>query len=335
MLAERFSLYVPEKDNDVIQYSLFDPEGDQDIIFGEIHAAAPLKSFFFPAYEKLGSYFTDKGSDEAAGGPVQEKPLAILGVKSYDLHSLKLYDLIFAEGEFIDPTYINKRTEALIIGTDCTSFSESCFSPLVGVELYPQENFDIAMAQVKGGFVVEIGSDKGERIIDICSGLFSGAPPEKIAERNEKRKKLKEQIEKHTKEFKINVPYEELLRNELESPVWLETTKTCVECGACVLVCPTCYCFLLADRKGDNGFDRTRAWDTCQFAGFARVAGGGNPRHKLAERLRHRYLHKFDYLKESYDFYACTGCGRCVEACMGKIDMRKVFVELSKAAAHK
>ncbi len=276
------------------------------------------------------TYFSSKEKDDE----VEKKPLAVLGVKSYDLRSLRLYDLVFGEGDFMEPTYIRMRREALIIASDCTSFTETCFSPLVGVELYPEDGFDLALAQVKGGFVVEAGSEKGEGIIAENSDLFSEAPGEKISERDAKRKELKEKIEKHVEEYKIDVPYEELLRGELGSPVWDETTKTCVECGACVLACPTCYCFLLADQKTDEGFERTRVWDTCQYAGFARVAGGGNPRHKLAERLRHRYLHKFDYLKESYDLYACTGCGRCVEACMGKIDMREVFVELSKAAVH-
>ena len=30
----------------------------------------------------------------------------------------------------------------------------------------------------------------------------------------------------------------------------------------------------------------------------------------------------------------CGRCGRCVQACMGKIDMRKVFVDLARAATH-
>ncbi len=329
-LTKNFSVYVPLKVDDVILYNLFDPDRVQDIVLGGIHATEPLKSFFFPAHEKVATYFFTKEEEEA-----ESKPLAIIGVKSYDLCSLKLFDLIFGEGEFLEPTYVQRRKDNLIISSDCTDYSEACFSPLVGVELYPEDNFDLSLAEVKGGLVVEVGSKKGEGIIEANNDIFSEADPEKIRERNEKRRELKEKIEKDVDEYRIDVPYEELLRNEIDSPVWKETTKSCVECGACVLVCPTCYCFLLADRTGDEGFERTRIWDACQFAGFARVAGGGNPRERLAERLRHRYLHKFDYLKESYDLYACTGCGRCIQACMGKIDMREVFVELAKAKAVK
>ncbi len=335
-LAERYHLYVPGKVNEVIHYRLYDPESDsldesqngQGIIFGESHATAPLKTFFFPAREKVGTYFSEKGEEE---GP-EEKPLAILGVKSYDLRSLELLDLIFGEGDFLDPTYVERRESSLIIASDCTSVTDECFSPLVGVELFPEDHFDLAVAEVKGGLVVSVGSEKGKGIVEENAELFTEVDPGQISERDANRKELREKAEEQVREYRINVPYEELLRKEIDSPVWLETTKTCVECGACVLVCPTCYCFLLADQVTGEAFDRIRTWDTCQYGGFARVAGGGNPRLKLAERLRHRYLHKFDYLKESYDFYACTGCGRCIQACMGKIDMRKVFVELAGAA---
>jgi ferredoxin len=327
-LDQSYSVYVPLDANGVLHYGLFDPEGDQKVLLGGSHATEPLKSFFFPAHEIVGTYFTAGPSDE--GG--DDGQVAIVGVKSHDLRSLKLLDLIFSEGEFLDTTYVKKREKALIIASDCTSFSDACFSPLVDVKLYPEDHFDLAFGPVKGGFVVEVGSEKGGKTVEGAAGLFTDAPPEKVSERDANREALEAEAEKQAAEYKIDRPYEDLLRQEIDSPVWKETTKTCVECGACVLVCPTCYCFVLADRKSGEGFERTRTWDTCQFKGFARVAGGANPRERLAERLRHRYLHKFDYLKESYDFYACTGCGRCVQACMGKIDMRKVLVELAQAA---
>ncbi|HEC83419.1 MAG TPA: hypothetical protein ENI46_02895, partial [Firmicutes bacterium] len=49
------------------------------------------------------------------------------------------------------------------------------------------------------------------------------------------------------------------------------------------------------------------------------------------ERFRHRYYHKLDYFPKTYGFEACTGCGRCIVACPGKIDMRKVLKEVCKA----
>ncbi len=102
-----------------------------------------------------------------------------------------------------------------------------------------------------------------------------------------------------------------------------------MECGLCTHICPSCHCYLLYDEKGKaSSFERSRMWDTCQYRGFARVAGGANPRVSRAQRLRHRYLHKLDYFKDISGLYMCTGCGRCVEGCLGKIDMREVLKKL-------
>ena len=325
-LAESYNLFLPQKVDEHLHYIKFDPTKAQEVVLGEIRATEPLKSFFFPAKEKVAAYFPNGG-----GSGNDEKPLAIVGAKACDLRSLDLLDRIYKEGDFPDPTYVNKREENLIIACDCTTCGPSCFCPLVGVEPYPEENFDLALAEAEGGFLVQSGSKKGTAIIAENANLFSSVAPEKMTIRDKNRAALKEELIQNCSDYTTDASYEDLVRNEVESPVWKETTQTCVECGACVLICPTCYCFLLADYSDSTGFVRTRTWDTCQYAGFARVAGGGNPRKKLSERLRHRYLHKFDYLYDNYGFYGCTGCGRCVQACMGKIDMRKVLKELSSA----
>jgi len=114
--------------------------------------------------------------------------------------------------------------------------------------------------------------------------------------------------------------------------MWEEEAKACVECGACTLICPTCHCFLLYDQKDEARMARLRVWDSCMFKGYARVAGGANPRPKLWMRLRNRFDKKFDYFPKVADFYACTGCGRCISACPAKIDIRKVLKRLVENA---
>ncbi|MCK4925989.1 4Fe-4S binding protein, partial [Candidatus Aerophobetes bacterium] len=36
------------------------------------------------------------------------------------------------------------------------------------------------------------------------------------------------------------------------------------------------------------------------------------------------------FFPENVNLDACTGCGRCISVCIGKIDMRKVFKDLEK-----
>ena len=61
---------------------------------------------------------------------------------------------------------------------------------------------------------------------------------------------------------------------------------------------------------------------------YAEVAGGENPRKVLGDRLRHRFMHKFSYFLDRYGIDMCVGCGRCVDAEAGDVDIRRVLKKL-------
>ena len=65
---------------------------------------------------------------------------------------------------------------------------------------------------------------------------------------------------------------------------------------------------------------------------MTRVAGGANPRRYLYERLRNRFDKKFEFFPNVLGVTGCTGCGRCIEACPGKIDIREVLKKAVDAA---
>jgi ferredoxin len=136
----------------------------------------------------------------------------------------------------------------------------------------------------------------------------------------------------------------DLVSQNPQHPIWGELASKYVECGACNFACPTCHCFLLAEakvkrekpalppayRQVGEKFERLRLWDSCQYAGFARVAGGANPRKRREECFKNRFDKKFDFFYKHLNLYACTGCGRCIEACPAGIDLREVFIRLSQ-----
>ena len=70
-------------------------------------------------------------------------------------------------------------------------------------------------------------------------------------------------------------------------------------------------------------------WDSCMRVGYAEVAGGANPRKALGDRLRHRMMHKFAYFLDRYGIDMCVGCGRCVDAEAGEVDIRQLLKKLS------
>jgi formate hydrogenlyase subunit 6/NADH:ubiquinone oxidoreductase subunit I len=263
----------------------------------------------------------------------KNRPIAIIGAKSCDLVSFKVMDYVFSQDTFKDPFYMTQRKEGLVISSDCTCYGDSCFCVALGIMPYPTEDFDLNLSEVEGGYTVEVGSEKGEKLVKEYFKLFQSASLY-MEKRDSNRNRLKEELLSHVKDKRVpdkdSIP--DLFKASFDSKLWEETAKTCVECGACNVICPACHCFTLKDQAGEDGFEKLRLWDSCLLLSFARVAGDANPRKLLAQRLRNRFDKKFNFFPNVIGRFGCTGCGRCSEACPGKINIDEVLAKLGNGA---
>lgn len=316
-LSATYRVIVPYLVGERTDFDDFDPKRESSIELGGIRQSQPIKSFLNPSRELV----FDRSQKDT-------RPLALAGVKGCDLASLKVQDFVFQEGDFKDPFYSESRANALIIASDCTYAKETCFCLAMEGAPYPKTYFDLSLSDVGDKFMVEVGSEKGSALIDDYKMFFRVNDGREVDTRDSNRDAISRQIKdfiekrgtKNTSEIKGAV---EKSYNNTE--FWQDSSSTCVECGACNLVCPTCHCFLLFDEKASKGARRYKIWDSCLYKTFARVAGGANPRRHLYERLRNRFEKKFDFFPQMIDHVACTGCGRCIEACPGDIDIREVL----------
>jgi len=309
-----FAAYVPHKAGEAFTYSGF-------------RASASLKGLLFPPREKVAEYPAAPSET-----PEPDQPPTVVGAANCDLKALASLDAVFCEQNYADGFYAERRRKMLIITQDCTAPRSTCACAYVGLKPYPEEGFDLNLSQVSGGYVIETRSEKGRQLMEAHSALAGAAKQDAVAERDAKRLAALTAVYRINADYKTAASRRELLRRQDADKPWLETVSTCVECAACLFACPTCHCFLLYDQKAPKAFERVKAWDACSYAGYARMAGGGTPRPLLLDRFRHRYWHKFDYFVANHGFEMCSGCGRCIEACAGKIDMRKVFKALESAA---
>jgi NAD-dependent dihydropyrimidine dehydrogenase PreA subunit len=321
-LSQQVPLYHPKSINGKIIYQRFISE--EEVNLGEVRTVEPLKLFFFSLSRKVANYPSSAIMKKA-------KPRIFLGAKACDLRALEILDKVFIESEYREPFYLDERKNTILIGSDCTKLTDVCFCNLLGFEPYPKKGFDLNLSPLQEGFLVEVGSEKGKELISCYKDFFDRPTKAGIEERKRKRKKCLDLLKTNTISFKTKESYQEIVQRNHDSPLWEKAAEDCVECGLCTHICPSCHCYLLYDEeKKTSFFERFRMWDSCQYKGFAQVAGGATPQPSRPARLRHRYLHKLDYFKTNFALYMCTGCGRCVEGCLGKIDMREVLKQLEE-----
>jgi len=281
-----------------------------------------LKTLFFNPLESVGSDIPEA------------KLTVIFGIKNCDLLALKILDSVFLEGAFVEPFYAERRAKTIIVADDCTSCLPSCFCVAVGHTPFPEGIADLIVSHLPDGDLVAAGTEKGQAILTTHAQAFQPATPEQLKRQADQRDAMQELLRASLREQNIDLPDNlvDSLNQKWSNPVWDKIAETCVECGACNFVCPSCHCFFLRHALSASGKpEQTRVWDACLSENFSRVAGGANPNKSRQTRVRHRIERKFIAPFEAKEGYACTGCGRCVDACLGQLDIRKILQEVADA----
>jgi sulfite reductase subunit B len=274
----------------------------------------PPTKYLMPAKETLLKF---KVGDKPRVEPVIEDiPRVIIGVHPYDIKAIELLDEAFLATN-PDPNYSTRRQNTIIIGVDCLNPSPKSFAPGMGTHL-TETGFDLLLTDIGTAYMVTVGSEEGA---DLLAKYAQVREP--IGDEIAKQKAVRDEaLAKY--ELSLDVPRERLprlLEDSYDDPYWESRSRTCLSCGSCVMVCPTCFCFDVQDEVSLNlkEGERSRIKDGCMLVDFARVATGENFRHDKASRFRHRIYRKGKYILERYGRFGCVGCGRCAIACLAEI----------------
>ncbi len=310
-----YELYAPVKNTETesYDYEQITAETIDSIYYNGNTPTTPLKTFYLPIKENVVNI-------------KENQPRIVIGVPNCDLAALNILDNIYLDDDYIDPCYKQNRDNTVIFGKDCYTYKKSCHCTSYSLKPYPQENCDVSMSITDGMIYLCPMSDKGESLLKkhkITDNKSVDTIPETIIS---KRQDVVNNLQNQNK----NLPDEKNTRISIEKSseeLWDKYSDKCVSCGACSFICPTCHCFLLIDKEH---FEKVRSVDVCQYPGFARVAAGEDPLHYLNKRFKYRYLCKYCYKPDMFKALACTGCGRCIDACIGKIDKNELILESFK-----
>ena len=294
--------------------------------------AYPPTRFLFPARETM---LKLRLANTPSAEPVSESPPQVLfGVHPYDVKAIELLDEVFM-ATHPDPNYIARRRNTLIVAVDCLDPSPHSFAQSMGAH-QTETGFDLSLTDIGSGFMVLVGSQRGAELLATHTDAREPSDNE-IATQKTLRDAATESYLVHLNVTRERLP--KLLDDHYDDPYWEERSETCLSCGSCVMVCPTCFCF---DVKDEVALDlrtgeRVRQWDACMLTDFAKVAGGENFRHGKASRFRHRIFRKGKYVLERYGVVGCVGCGRCTTACLPEIaspaEAFNAIAEKAQAAA--
>lgn len=280
----------------------------------------PPKKLFFPPEEQMMRFRV--ADNEVVDDEVYAAPRVIFGLHPCDINALMLMDNVFL-GEYEDPYYKARRESTMLIGVSCTP-TDQCFCNAWGTDEV-HWGFDIFLTDLGDRYFISVRSVKGAELLDEFVLTRDADESDTVA------------FQQHTRNFKNSftddldtsqLPL--LLDAKFDDPLWDRLGERCLSCGACSMVCPTCYCFDVTDRLEADGKTgtRVRTWDSCQFTQFAEVAHGQNFRESRASRVKYRYYHKqWGYLSK-FERVLCVGCGRCARACLAGISPREVVTAL-------
>lgn len=278
--------------------------------------------------EVLFEYTLDEKDVEITDRQDLDQKILIFGIRPCDAYSFVLFANFFSShGNWKDEIYLKKKENTTLIGIGCNTPKTTCFCTSVDGNPFNKENMDVFLTDLGETYLVEGISDKGKEIVKKLSWL-SDASDWDVKKSAELAKQAEEMI---TAKIDSDTIVKNLETN-FEHPVWAEISESCIGCGSCSYMCPTCTCFDVIDETDqyNNRGRRIRVWDTCQSCLYTMETSGHNPRNTKIQRCRNRIMHKFSYYPENYELLGCVGCGRCITVCPANNDILTILDKVEK-----
>lgn len=309
--SEDSQVWLPLKRENFSRFEHFTPTAEL-ALESPHNTRVPPKELFLPQSEVLLKY-RPGGAAEAA--KLLQETRIVFGIHPCDTKAITLLDTIFDTQENNDPYWKARRENTILIGLGCAEPCPTCFCTTVESGPFGSSGMDAIATDLGDSYHLRtIGSRASKFLKDLPA-----SSPEQDALAKEIQQRALNSISKAFEVADLKIK----LDNNFESAYWQQVSISCLGCGVCTFLCPTCFCFDIVDEAQRS--ERVRNWDTCMFNVYSLETSGHNPRPTKRERTRQRVMHKFSYWLDHVGKIGCTGCGRCVRYCPVGLDIRAML----------
>jgi len=283
----------------------------------DVMTVLPAKSALFPVVEEVLRFTTASGV-KIEGTEIEPPAAVLFGIRPCDARGFLSLDAVMLSG-YCDGFYKARRDATTLVSLSCSTADAECFCTSLGSGPGDPAGSDLLLTDLGDGrFLVEVLSEKGERLVALAPELFETSGP---VDKEASLAKISPRFDLEQVTSRLGA----LFDNE---SFWVDESLPCLGCGACAFACPVCSCFDLQDEASLSCGSRLRCWDSCGQKLFTLHASGHNPRGKQAQRRRQRIMHKFSYMPERQSVLGCVGCGRCSRACPVDMSLRETLEKI-------
>ncbi len=319
---EQYQLFGPVKDKNGNLFKKLEPGLYPDMDNSD--TVMSPKSILFPQTEKMMTTSLDENIKDhhiMKRTEADYAPRAVIGIRPYDAKAVLLVKLNFDTTDYRDPYWCDAYEATTFVGLAVNQPSSVDFSLSVGSGPFSEEGLDLLLVDCGGNYLAKVITAKGEAFL-AASGFNQDAGEKSL----ETIAAMKDKAEAA---IVSSVDWEGLKDKSIldlyNAGFWDDAAFSCINCGTCTFVCPTCWCFDIQDETKNKSCTRFRNWDTCMSPLFTLHGSGHNPRGEKTQRVRQRFMHKLKYFLDKYDQrILCVGCGRCVKHCPVNIDIREL-----------
>ena len=321
-IAESAKLYIPvDLEKGRVAYREY---ADGMKMSDALKTDRSAKDFFFPQTENLMEFKTEGKKIEVIDSRKEAEDFVIFGVRGCDAMSIEVLDKVFL-AEPVDSYYQTRREHGIIVSMACDRPVETCFCQTFGIDPSDPKG-DIVCYKLTDEFILDAKTEKGSKLLAKLDEVTTEGGEEEVKKEQQKNKAILDKLP--LKDLKADAFGKDKTDEYFNRPEWKELSQSCLGCGTCTFVCPTCQCYDIKDFKTNKGVERFRCWDSCMYSDFTKMSAG-QPRLTQMERFRQRFMHKLVYFPTNNDgMFSCVGCGRCVAKCPISINIVKVMKTL-------